>query len=96
MATKNPAAAVARFLKSLGTDTVTVTRNPHVFRFYRSTKVLPVATAADRKAAAQTILETVGMDRAYKVAVDNLVIATKGAIDFAVLKSAPFDRPAGA
>lgn len=96
MRKQNPVAALSRFLKALGTDAVTITRNPHVFRFYRSTKVVPVATAAERKAAAQTILEVVGMDRAYKVAVDNLVIASKGAVDFAALKSAPFDRPAGA
>lgn len=96
MRKQNPVTALTRFLKALGTDVVTITRNPHVFRFYRSTKVVPVATAAERKAAAQAILDVVGMDRAYKVAVDNLVIASKGAVDFAALKSAPFDRPAGA
>jgi hypothetical protein len=96
MRKQNPVNAVAKFLKTLGTDAITVTRNPHVFWKYRSSKTLPVGTAAERKAAAATIVETIGMERAYKVAVDNLVIATRGAIDFAALKAAPFDRPAGA
>lgn len=88
--------ALSAFLKKLGTNEVEVCKNPHVFRFYRQIRRFDVSTPTARKAAVEKIIEMIGMKNAYRVAVDNFQIASRGEIDFVALKSAPFDRPASA
>ncbi len=98
MTTKVPSKsrALTSFLKKLGTNEVEVVRNPHVFRFYRSTVRIDISSPTALKAAVSKILEIVSMPKAYKVAIDNLVVAARGEIDFASMKNVPFDRPIGA